>query len=173
MGKQQNAKKSEQLGMSFSTAQNRLRKQLMFSLVQETGRDKCFQCGKVIEDADNLSIEHKEPWLDSKDPIGNFYALDNIAFSHTSCNYAAARKAPIKRRSEEAMVKLIGRSGFVGVQINTKPNGTKYRARIWNGKNYTSHGYYDTPQEAALEADKALIEAFGKDVTTNKSLGLL
>jgi 5-methylcytosine-specific restriction endonuclease McrA len=86
-----NKKKNEQLGMNPGTAANRLRKMVMFSLLQEYGRNICFQCGKHIEDIDNLSIEHKIPWLDSEDPVGTFFDLNNIAFSHMSCNYSAAK----------------------------------------------------------------------------------
>ena len=86
-----NRKKNEQLGMSHGTAANRLRKSIMFELVKETGRNVCFQCGKEIDDVSNLSIEHKVPWLDSEDPIGLYFDIDNIAFSHLRCNCAASR----------------------------------------------------------------------------------
>lgn len=87
-----NKKKSEQLGMSHGTASNRLRKAIMFALVKEAGLDVCFQCGEQIKDIGNLSIEHKIPWLDSKDPAGLFFDLNNIAFSHLKCNIGAGRK---------------------------------------------------------------------------------
>ena len=38
-----------------------------------------------------MSIDHKTPWLHSEDPRGLFFDIDNIAFSHKSCNYSAAR----------------------------------------------------------------------------------
>jgi hypothetical protein len=77
-------KKDHQLGMSYGTASHRLKKQILFSLVQETGKDICYRCGKVIETAEELSVDHKIDWLD-KDP-SLFWDLDNIAFSHLSCN---------------------------------------------------------------------------------------
>ena len=86
-----NKKKSEQLGMSHGTAANRLRKMILFRMLQKTGEDVCFQCGEKIENLRDLSIEHKTPWLDSKDPVGLFFDLDNIAFSHLSCNCGAKR----------------------------------------------------------------------------------
>ena len=70
----------------------RLRKQIMFRLMQKCGEDICYQCGEKIESIDTLSIEHKIPWLDSEDPAGLFFDLDNLAFSHMSCNFGAARK---------------------------------------------------------------------------------
>ena len=93
-----NKKKDEQLGMSHGAAANRLRKAIMFELVRETGRNVCFQCGEAIEDIANLSIEHKIPWLDSEDPVGLYFDLGNIAFSHLRCNCAASRSTGPKRR---------------------------------------------------------------------------
>ncbi len=84
-------KKTLQLGMNPSTAQHALRKELMFHLAKHCNMDICFQCGSTIETSKELSIEHKVPWLDSEDPIGLFFDLDNIAFSHLKCNIAAAR----------------------------------------------------------------------------------
>ena len=93
MSKDGNRKKNEQLGMNFSTAAGKLRKMLLWKFVQETGNDICFQCGETIENLDQLSMEHKIPWLDSEDPVGLYFNLDNIAFSHISCNCAAGKKA--------------------------------------------------------------------------------
>lgn len=87
-----NEKKRRQLGMPNGTATARLRKSILFKLVQETGRNICFQCGKAIESEEELSIEHKVPWLDSGDPVKLFFDLNNIAFSHLSCNVAACRR---------------------------------------------------------------------------------
>lgn len=83
-------KKSKQLGMSHGTASNRLKKQILFSLVQETKKDICFQCGEKIKSVKEFSIEHKVPWLDKDTDL--FWDLDNIAFSHLSCNVGAGRK---------------------------------------------------------------------------------
>jgi len=90
--KDYNKKKNEQLGMSHGTAANRLRKAIMFRLLQDAGKDMCFQCGEKIESVDEISIEHKVPWLDNDDPVGLFFDLDNIAFSHLSCNVGASRQ---------------------------------------------------------------------------------
>lgn len=85
-----NERKSQQLGMPIGTAQNRLRKLVLFMLLAKYGDNVCYQCGQTILSADALSIEHKVPWLD-KDPA-LFWDLDNIAFSHLSCNIGAARR---------------------------------------------------------------------------------
>ncbi len=92
MSRKGNMKKAEQLGMAIGTASNRLRKSILFHLLQETNKDICFQCGKKIDDIDNLSIEHKIPWLDSENPVELFFDLNNIAFSHLSCNSGASRQ---------------------------------------------------------------------------------
>ena len=100
-----NKKKSDQLGMAIGTASGRLRKMIMFSLVRETGRDVCYRCGKKIHDIDTLSIEHITPWLDSDDPKELFFDLDNIAFSHMTCNISAKRQ-PRKGNIESAHGKI-------------------------------------------------------------------
>jgi len=84
-------KKTKQLGMNPGTAANRLKKHLLFNLSKRLDINWCYQCGASIESADEMTIEHKEPWLDSKNPKHNFFNIDNIAFSHPSCNYRAAR----------------------------------------------------------------------------------
>ncbi len=85
------SKKSEQLGMAYGTASNRLVKDLLYSFIVKTGQNACHHCGKEMT-RENFSIEHKTPWLDSPDPLGLFFDLENISFSHMSCNFGAARK---------------------------------------------------------------------------------
>lgn len=89
-------KKMKQLGMNPSTAANRLCKSLLFSLGKKLDMQWCFHCGAEIESYKNMSIEHKVPWLHSEDPADLYFDLDNIAFSHKSCNYKAARPRPAK-----------------------------------------------------------------------------
>jgi hypothetical protein len=90
-------KKSEQLGMNFGTASNRLRKNILFSLLVKLNENICFQCGKLIEDVTELSIEHKIPWLDNDPSL--FWDLDNIAFSHLSCNCVAADRSHLAKNN--------------------------------------------------------------------------
>jgi hypothetical protein len=89
--KSSNKKKSEQLGMPIGTAQNRLRKSIMFAMMRQLNVDTCHQCNEAIEDIGDLSIEHVDAWLDSDDPTAKFFDLNNIAFSHLSCNSSARR----------------------------------------------------------------------------------
>ena len=90
--KNSNIKKQKQLGMPIGTASGKLKKNLLFLLVKQLDKNYCYQCGAMIETADELSIEHKTPWLDSEDPKGLYFNLDNIAFSHLTCNCGAARQ---------------------------------------------------------------------------------
>ena len=77
--------------MNPGTASNRLKKNLLFEFAKRLDIHWCYQCGAEIEDCDDFTIEHKTPWLHSEDPRGLFFDIDNIAFSHKSCNYKAAR----------------------------------------------------------------------------------
>lgn len=88
-------KKIKQLGIDPATAASRLKKEILFHYIKKAGENYCHQCGVEIINSLELSIEHKIPWLDSDDPNKLFFDLDNIAFSHLSCNISAARK-PMK-----------------------------------------------------------------------------
>ena len=77
--------KNEQLGMNYSTASNRLVRDILFNFIVVCGQNKCFRCGEPME-RHNFSIEHKVPWLHSEKPKETFFDLNNISFSHLSCN---------------------------------------------------------------------------------------
>jgi hypothetical protein len=79
-----NARKSAFLGMPHGTPSNRLRKIILLHLLQKHGENICFKCSGKIEDANDLSIEHKLPWEGIS--VELFWSLDNIAFSHLRCN---------------------------------------------------------------------------------------
>ncbi len=84
--------KADLLGMPQGTAAGRLRKHIMFDMAKRLGLDECFRCQKKIESVDELSIDHKLPWQGSDSPRKAFFDLNNIAFSHHSCNCAAAHR---------------------------------------------------------------------------------
>ena len=84
MSKTGDINKNNFLGMSFGTAQNRLRKLVLFNLLKRHNENVCYRCGEEIETAEKLSLEHKEAWLNVS--IELFWDLDNIAFSHLRCN---------------------------------------------------------------------------------------
>ena len=92
-------KKAKQLGMNPSTASHRLVKDILFTLIAAYD-DTCCRCGEPMS-RDTFSIEHKEAWLDSEDPVGLYFDMDNIDFSHLSCNIAAARRPNKKYHTAE------------------------------------------------------------------------
>lgn len=100
-----NETKSKALGMSHGTAANRLRKNILFSFVCRLDLNMCHQCRTEILSVEELSIEHKEPWLRADDPVKSFFDLDNIAFSHLSCNSGAAFPANKKYTNEKARLR--------------------------------------------------------------------
>jgi hypothetical protein len=83
----------EKLGMDFNRARRILFKSILFKLVKSTKQDKCYRCKKKILSVDDLTIDHKLPWLDVD--VELFWDLNNIAFSHHICNSKAFR--PYKR----------------------------------------------------------------------------
>lgn len=89
-----NALKAERLGMPIGTASNRLKKKILLQLLRRLEEDFCYRCSERIQTVEQLSIEHKEPWLSAHEPASSFFDLDNIAFSHLSCNCAAAGARP-------------------------------------------------------------------------------
>jgi hypothetical protein len=93
-----NQRKQEQLGMPLGTASARLRKLVIFRLVQRLGEDICYRCGLKIETIKELSIERKEPWFNVNPSF--FWDLDNVAFSHLSCN-AGNRRRGVERLTGE------------------------------------------------------------------------
>jgi hypothetical protein len=82
--KDSGTRKSAFLGMPHGTANNRLRKMVLFHLLQKHGENVCFKCAGTIESTDELSMEHKQPWEGIS--VELFWSLDNIAFSHLRCN---------------------------------------------------------------------------------------
>lgn len=115
-----NKKKALQLGMPTGTASNRLKKSLLLKLLKESNKNICYRCNKDILDEAELSIDHKEPWFNSENPVEKFFDLDNIAFSHLTCNISVASKPHKKYFTEEAFKEV-----------------KNERGRVWRAKNYT------------------------------------
>jgi hypothetical protein len=73
--------------MNVSTAMNKLRTKVLFHLLKQHNNNTCFRCGKKINKADDLSIEHKKPWMyHPENDNRRFWHMSNIAFSHRKCN---------------------------------------------------------------------------------------
>ncbi len=86
-------KKSRQLGENYSSASNKLRRKIMFSLIQECNKNRCHRCGKPMTESD-FSIDHKKAWQNSANPKDLFWSMKNISFSHLRCNVGAAKMIP-------------------------------------------------------------------------------
>ncbi len=87
-------KKKLQLGMNPSTASHRLVKDLLYRYAVVTRSQYCYHCNKFMSRED-FSVEHKTPWLDSNDPVGLYFDLENVTFSHLSCNVSASRQGNV------------------------------------------------------------------------------
>jgi hypothetical protein len=88
-------KKSDLLGENFSTASGKLRKMIMFDLIQRLELNTCYRCTLPIETVETLSIEHTEAWQSAENPKEVFYDLSKIAFSHLVCNVSAANRVKV------------------------------------------------------------------------------
>lgn len=82
-------KQYEQLGMPYGTAFGQLRKIILFDLVRKLSLNICYRCGLEIQDPKSLSVEHKRNWMDVD--VSLFWDLENITYSHLSCNSRASR----------------------------------------------------------------------------------
>lgn len=156
-------RKKEALGMDPSTAQGVLKKSIMFDLAKRLGLTTCYQCKEEIENVEDFSIEHRTPWLNSPNPKELFFNLDNIAFSHLSCNCAAADNKFRTRTNS---------TGYRGV-LSPTDRHTKYRASTVIEGRSRIIGSYETAIEAATSYDDKVTEMHGELAITNKKLGLL
>jgi hypothetical protein len=90
LGASTDKRKAEQLGMSHGTAAHRLKKMTLFDVLRRHGENVCFRCDAEIATVEELSIEHKEAWLDNDPAL--FWDIENIAFSHAACNRPKVRR---------------------------------------------------------------------------------
>ncbi|MBV8600761.1 MAG: hypothetical protein JO359_04250 [Candidatus Eremiobacteraeota bacterium] len=79
----------KQLGLPIGTATNRLKKLILFTLIQETGRDSCLRCKAKISSVNDFAVDHYTPWRNASPEL--FWDLRNIGFSHKRCNSLARR----------------------------------------------------------------------------------
>jgi hypothetical protein len=90
-------RKTQILGESFSNANYRLARDLLFNFVEKSGH-VCHQCGEPLTRS-TFSIEHIEDWMNHENPRDAFFNPDNIGYSHIACNTRAAaykqRKGPV------------------------------------------------------------------------------
>ncbi len=122
------ARKSAFLGIPHGTASHRLRKLILFHLLQKHGENFCFRCSREIETVGELSIEHKLPWEGVA--IELFWSIDNIAFSHLNCN------VPHRYAGGQARKRKVGPEGTAWCRRCKAflPDGKFSRNRTrWNG----------------------------------------
>jgi len=151
--------KSNQLGMPFGTASSKLRKQILFNLLKKYGENICFKCKKEILNEEELSIEHKEPWLHSKSPKELFFDINNIAFSHLMCNITVHR----------TKFTTYGTSKYKGVYFDkTGTRKKRWRAVISEENKITKLGRFLTEKEAAIAYNNKAIELYGERAILNK-----
>lgn len=153
-----NSRKSDQLGDNFQKLSNRLKKNILFSLVQKCGLDICHRCKKKIESATDLSIDHIQAWMYATNARELFDDVNNIAFSHKLCN----------SKSKRQQISRFGRSGFKGVR---KLYG-RYQASISIDGRMKYIGTFDTDIEAAKAWDVECAKLHGDKAVTNESLNL-
>lgn len=122
-----NKRKDETLGMPHGTANNRLRKNILFHLLRKYGEDICFKCDEQIEMIEDLSIEHKKPWEGISAEL--FWDIENIAFSHLRCNVPHRNNGGASRRisAPKGSAWCCGHKDFLPVEKFYK-KGTR-----WNG----------------------------------------
>jgi hypothetical protein len=135
------------LDIDYGKAIQRLNRMFMLHMAKQLGLDKCYQCGQIIDDYTQMTIEHKEPWRKSelqeyKPEL--FWNMNNLALSHHWCNCGAATRGTNKL-------------GYLCVDefIDKRKGGEyrRYRARHTISKKTITLGYFNDLIEAAIAAD--------------------
>lgn len=127
-------KRKDQLGAPHGTAMNRLRKSILFELVQRAALNTCYRCGELITSASDLTLDHKVPWMDTDDPQGLFFDTGNVAFSHLKCNVAAGRRSrKLSSKAVEHVRRSNETSSVLAEEYNVSPSTIR---SIRQGKTY-------------------------------------
>lgn len=121
--------------MPIGTANNKLRLKVLYNLLCMSNLQQCSKCGGKIEEPENFSIIHKDPWIDSD--VSLFWSLDNIAFSHQECG--AARHGEKNMTNNIIKVEVIDEHGqelrtFIheGMTYVAGEKGQRYNLRVKN-----------------------------------------
>jgi hypothetical protein len=142
------ARKTAFLGIPHGTASNRLRKLVLFNLLQRHGENVCFKCSQTIETAEELSIEHKQPWQDIS--VELFWEMENIAFSHLKCNKNHRRnggRADMRKVGPEGTAWCRNCKAFLHVSAFSR------HASRWNGLQPWCDGCYERRRQSQASSD--------------------
>jgi len=120
-----NRNKREQLGISPGTARHHLVRSILFHYAVRLGENLCFRCKEAIETPDEMSIDHKVPWLYNGKEL--FYDLGNVCWSHKRCNKT---DRPLRRSSTS------GYSWCHACKRELKVEKFASKSSRWNGVDY-------------------------------------
>ena len=105
-----NEKKTIVLGMPHNKARHQLMKAILFHLIQKLGLDICYRCNKKIETIKDLSVDHKKAWLNSSNARELYFDLDNVGFSHLTCNCSFANHKKTEEQKQNLSFINAGRN---------------------------------------------------------------
>jgi hypothetical protein len=86
--------------------------------------------------------------------------VDHRNGNHLDCRLQNLRVCTTAQNTQNEPMLKTNKSGFRGVSFHSQKN--KYRAAITHHGKYKHLGYFDTPEEAAAEYEKAARELFGE-----------
>ncbi len=99
-------KRDKQLGKPFTSCRAVLDRLILFNLLKRLEENFCYRCEKEIKSVNEFSVEHKISWVDSDNPKELFWSMDNIAFSHLSCNCRAGFLGKVPSKEHRRKISL-------------------------------------------------------------------
>jgi hypothetical protein len=130
-----------QLGVdSVACAQHYVRRLYLLHLLHLTGKGKCVRCGQLLEDPNDLSLDHIKPWRNQPDAKELFWSIENLGYSHKACNIEASiaprRKTKEQhlereRTREAARVARLAQEDPEALEREREIHRQKMKARYW------------------------------------------
>lgn len=129
--KKHKRQREELLGMSMTAAEKKLRKAVIHELARQLGKNVCLECGRAIDEPENLAIKHVKRWEDQPD---QFFDLTNIAFGHASC---VGVRTSERNEHQEATAEGRRQAGMKKIEVIVEtPEGTPLRGCVHQGQVY-------------------------------------
>jgi hypothetical protein len=127
----------------------------LFKLIKLIGKDTCYRCQETFNDYSEYTIDHIVPWVNEPNAKELFFDVDNIAFSHSTCNKAVARQDIDKRSLGSLKTKKVNPvTGYLGVSYYTASKIYK-SVLVYKGKElFISSSDSNDPLLAKLYDDK-------------------